>query len=111
MFEYIRNWLTGVQTKYNVNPLVFGAIYLASVPFFWFSIYKIITGLKNRRIGQVRTFGVILFIAIIAPFFYVAAFGRNLPVWFWIFAAAIIGYSAYSTLSKLKSGRKKTDPS
>jgi hypothetical protein len=107
MIEYIRNWLAGVQTKYNVNPLVFGAIYLASVPFFWFSIYKIIAGLKTKRLNQVRTFAVILGFAIIAPFFYVAVFGRNLPVWFWIFVALIIGYSVYSTLARLKTTRNK----
>ena len=107
MLEYIRNWLAGVQTRYHVNPFIFGAIYLASVPFFWFSIYKIIAGLKNKKLGEVRTFAVILGIAIIAPFFYVAALGRNLPVWFWIFAGVIIGYSVYSTLSKFKSGKKR----
>ncbi|HEX7320218.1 MAG TPA: hypothetical protein VF399_07675 [bacterium] len=107
MLDYIRSWLAGVQTKYNVNPLVFGAIYLISVPFFWISIYKIIAGLKNKKLSQVRTFAVILGFAIIAPFFYVAAFGRNLPVWFWAFTVVIIGYSVYSTLFRLRAGKKK----
>ncbi len=107
MIEFIRNWLAGVQTKYHVNPLIFGAIYLASVPFFWFSIYKIIAGLKNKQLGQVRTFALILGFATIAPFFYVAVFGRNLPVWFWVFTVVIIGYSVYSTLSRLRSGKKR----
>jgi len=108
MFEYIKNWLAGIHTNYGVNPIIFSIIYLAAAPFFWFSIYKIMSGLKNRKPGQIRVFGVILGIAIIAPFVYVAAFGRNLPVWFWLFAGAIIGYSIFSTVKKIRSSPKKT---
>lgn len=94
-------WLAGVRKTYNVNPLIFGGLYLAGVMPFWFSIYKIIAGLKNKNFRQVRIFGLILGNAIILPFLYVVIFGRNLPYWFWIVCGAIILFSLYSVRRRL----------
>ncbi|MBA7535362.1 hypothetical protein ES705_27615 [subsurface metagenome] len=105
MIEYLKTWLNGIQQNYGVNPIIFAIIYFASIIPFWFSIYKIIAGLKNRNLNQVRTFGIILGIIIILPFTYVALFGHNLPFWFWIVAACVIGYSTYSTIRRIKSAK------
>ncbi|MCK4251023.1 hypothetical protein KAX97_06225 [candidate division WOR-3 bacterium] len=105
MIEYLENWLNGIQQNYGVNPIIFAIIYFASIIPFWFSIYKIIAGLKNRNLNQVRTFGIILGIIIILPFTYVALFGHNLPFWFWIVATCVIGYSTYSTIRRIKSAK------
>jgi len=105
MIEYLKNWLNGIQQNYGVNPTIFAIIYFANVIPFWFSIYKIIAGIKNRNLNQVRTFGIILGIIIILPFTYVALFGHNLPFWFWIVAACVIGYSTYSTIRRIKSAK------
>jgi len=108
MFEYISKWLTDIQQNYGVNPIIFGIIYGVCVVPFWLSIYKIIAGIKKNNMAQVSTFGVILGITIIAPFVYVALFGRNLPFWFWIVAVLVIGYSVYSVLHRIK--KAKTTP-
>lgn len=105
MIEYIQSWLAGIQRDYGVNPVIFGVIYLVCVIPFWTSIYKIVAGLKNRRHGQVTTFTLILGITILAPFVYVALFGRNLPAWFWVVAVAIISYSAYSVLRRIRGSK------
>ena len=98
----ITAWLAGIRKTYGVNPLIFGALYLAGVIPFWFSIYKIIAGLKNKNFPEARVFGFVLGIAIILPFLYVAVFGRNLPYWFWIVGGLIILSSVYSVLRRLK---------
>ena len=108
MFEFVRSWLAGIQRDYGVNPVIFGTIYLICVLPFWISIYKIITGLKNRRRGQVTMFALILGSTILAPFVYVAFFGRDLPVWFWAVAAAVICYSVYSVLRRIKKTKTRT---
>lgn len=105
MFEYLQDWLRGIEAKHGVNPIVFAIIYFASVIPFWLSIYKIIAGLREKNFTQVRTFGIILGLIIIAPFGYVALFGRNLPFWFWIIAVLVIGYSIYSVIKRIKSAR------
>ncbi len=91
-----------IHQDYGVNPIIFAIIYFGGAPFFWFSIYKIISGLKNKNITQVRIFAVILGITIIAPFVYVAIFGHNVPYWFWIFAAIIIIYAIYNAFRRIK---------
>ncbi len=106
MIEFVQSWLAGIQRDYGVNPVIFGSIYLICALPFWISIYKIIAGLKNRHRGQVTTFTLILGCTILAPFVYVAFFGRNLPVWFWAVAVAVISYSVYSVLRRIK----KTKP-
>jgi len=98
-------WLVDIHTNYGVNPIIFAVIYFVGVVPFWFSIYKIIAGLKNKNLNQVRTFGITLGIIIILPFIYVALFGHNLPFWFWIIAACVIGYSIYSTIRRIKSAK------
>jgi hypothetical protein len=102
MIEYVQSWLAGIQRNYGVNPYVFAAIYLVCVIPFWVSIYKIIAGLKHKRYGQITTFSLVLGVTILAPFVYVALFGRNLPVWFWAVAVAVVSYSAYSVLQRIK---------
>ena len=99
-------WLVNIHANYGVNPIIFAVIYFVCVVPFWFSIYKIIDGLKNKNLNQVRTFGLILGIIIILPFTYVVLFGHNLPFWFWIIAAALIAYSTYSVFRKLKVSRR-----
>jgi len=103
MFGKLQLWFTQIQANHGVNPIIFAVIYFAGVIPFWLAIYKIIAGLRNKNLFQVRTFGIILGIVIIAPFIYVALFGRNLPFWFWGIAALLIGYSAFSALRRIKS--------
>jgi len=95
-------WLAGIRKTYGVNPLIFGGLYMAGVFPFWFAIYKIIAGLKNKDFRQVRIFAFLLGIAIILPFLYVAVFGRNLPYWFWIIGGLMILSSVYSVWRRLK---------
>lgn len=102
LLSYLKNWLVKIHQDYGVNPIIFAIIYFGGAPFFWFSIYKIISGLKNKNITQMRIFAVILGITIIAPFVYVAIFGHNVPYWFWIFAAIIIIYAIYNAFRRIK---------
>jgi hypothetical protein len=46
-------------------------------------------------------------VVMIAPFTYVAVWGHNLPFWFWIIAAVLIAYSAFSVLRKIKLSRHR----
>ena len=105
---FVQSWLAGIQRVYGVNPVVFGTIYLICVLPFWISIYKIIAGIKKRHRAQVMTFALILGCTILAPFVYVAFFGRNLPVWFWVVAAVVISYSIYSVLRRIKRTKRRT---
>jgi hypothetical protein len=105
MFEYVHNWLRQIETNHGVNPTIFAVLYFAGVIPFWLSIYKILKAIKDKNYTRVSTFGVVLGIVIIVPFTYVAIFGYNIPVWFWIVAIAIIVYSAYSVIQRINRVR------
>lgn len=100
--EYLNNWFNQIEYNYGVNPLIFGAIYCAGIIPFWLSVYKILAGFKRKNFTQVKVFALILALVIIAPFTYVAAWGHNLPFWFWVIAGVLVVYSAYSVLRKLR---------
>uniref|UniRef100_A0A7C6EM12 Uncharacterized protein n=1 Tax=candidate division WOR-3 bacterium TaxID=2052148 RepID=A0A7C6EM12_UNCW3 len=105
IIEYLKNWFARIEVDYGVNPVIFAIIYFGGAPFFWLAIYKIITGLKNKKIDQVRIFGIVLGITTIAPFIYVAIFGHNVPFWFWVFGSAILIYTFYNVMSRVKKSQ------
>lgn len=106
MFEYLQNWLGHIENNYGVNPVIFAIIYCAGVIPFWLSVYKIIQAIRRRDHKKLVSFSIVLGIVIIAPFTYVAVFGHNLPVWFWIVAAVVIVYTVNSVLRHISRTRK-----
>jgi hypothetical protein len=105
MFEFLHNWLRQVRTEHGVNPIIFAVIYFTGILPFWLAIYKILRAIKNRNYAQAGTFGIVLGIVIIAPFAYVALFGHDLPAWFWIVTIAVIAYTVYSVIVRVKRAR------
>lgn len=105
MFEFLHNWLRQVRTEHGVNPVIFAIIYFSGIVPFWLSIYNILSAIGNKRYRQAGTFGVILGIVVIAPFIYVALFGHDLPVWFWIVALVVIAYTVHSVVARVKRAR------
>ncbi len=104
VINYLKEWLTQIRLKHGVNPVVFAVIYFAGVIPFWYSIYRIGRGIKSGNQNEVLTFGTILGLIILSPFCYVLIFGRNLPFWFWIIAALVIGLSFFSTVRRIRRG-------
>lgn len=102
LISAINNWMRGVELSYSVNPVIFGVIYLISVIPFWFSLYKIIESLRKKAMKKALMWGFILAVATLAPFVYVALFGKNLPAWFWVVLAAVIVFSVVSVVGKIK---------
>ncbi len=102
MLESINQWFLSLGADYGVNPYIFGAIYVGAIPFFLLSIGWLV---RNARAGKST-----LLPTMCAGFFFVSAYiylaiaGRNIPVWVWIFLAALIVYGAWSSI---RDTRKK----
>ena len=96
MIDTAHQWFLSLGAEYGVNPYVFGAIYIGAIPFFLLSVAWLV---RRARAGQST-----LLPTMSAGFFFVSAYiylaiaGRNIPVWVWIFLAALIGYGAWSTI-------------
>jgi len=37
-FETFKDWFLSLGGKYNVNPYIFGGIYVGAIPFFYLSL-------------------------------------------------------------------------
>lgn len=100
-----KDWFLSLGEKYNVDPLIFGSIYVGAIPFFFASIAWLVKNIRNKRPVVVPV--------MLASFFFVSAYlyliiaGRNIPVWVYIFILLVVLYGAISTFNKVKQKIKK----
>ncbi len=102
---FIRELMETARMRYGVDPVVFLVIYIASVPFFYYSIFRVVRGLARRRQNEVITWSMVFLGATVAPFLYVLVFGRNLPWWVYVLVALLIGQGIYSLVRRLRGKR------
>jgi hypothetical protein len=103
----IRELMRAARANYGVDPIVFLVIYLVSVPFFYYSLFRMVRALARKLRREVMIFSSIFLASTIAPFLYVLFFGRNLPWWVYGVVALLIGQGVYSLVRKLS---KKQPP-
>ena len=87
----IRDMMRAARENYGVDPVAFLIIYLASVPFFYFSIFRMVRALARRRQQEIVVWSMVFLGATAAPFLYVLFFGRNLPWWVYVVIGLLIG--------------------
>lgn len=105
MLADINTWFLGLGAEYGVNPYIFGAIYVGAIPFFLASVAWLV---RNARAGKPTVLPVLCAGAcFVSAYVYLAIVGRNIPVWVWVFLAALIAYGAWSTIRDIR--RKISD--
>ncbi len=95
-----------VIDQYGVNPAIFLVIYFISVPFFYYSLFRIVQAFARKRGKEALLWAAVFLCATIAPFIYVLFFGRNLPWWIYGIIALLIGYGIFSLIRKLRDTNK-----
>jgi ABC-type Co2+ transport system permease subunit len=99
-WAWIKEWFLSLGTKYNVNPWLFGGIYVGAIPFFTVSLGWLIKRIKKKES--------IVLPALSSGFFFISAYlyliiaGKNVPIWVYIFVMVMIFYGIYSTIKKIK---------
>ncbi len=99
--NWFRNYFSSLGKKYNVNPAIFGGIYVGAIPFFTLCVGWIISNLRKRK--------PIVLPVLAASFFFISAYlyllivGRNIPLWVYAFIIGMVGFGAYSTVRKIRS--------
>ena len=68
---FIRELMRAARENYGVDPVAFLVIYLASVPFFYFSIYRMLRALARRQQQQIIVWSMVFLGSTAAPFVYV----------------------------------------
>jgi hypothetical protein len=105
-FEHVvLGWVRGImeaaRANYGVDPVAFLVIYLVSVPFFYFSIFRMVRALARKLRSEIMVWSAVFLAATAAPFLYVLFFGRNLPWWVYAVIALLIGQGIYSLVRRL----------
>lgn len=101
LWETFKEWFLSLGDKYNVNPYIFGGIYIGAIPFFFLCLAWTI-----KKIKQKKSF---VFPLLLTGFFFISAYlyliivGKNIPVWVYIFIGVMILYGVYSTFKKVKN--------
>lgn len=100
MWEIFQNWFMSLGAEYNVNPFIFGGIYIGAIPFFSLSIAWLI---KNYRNGKS-----IVLPGLAATFFFISAYiylifvGKNVPFWVYGIVVLLVVFGAYSTIKNVR---------
>jgi hypothetical protein len=103
-WETFKEWFLSLGEKYNVNPYIFGGIYLGAIPFFFISLYQTIKNIKKKKS--------IVLPVLLTGFFFISAYlyliivGKNIPVWVYVFIGLMVCYGIYSTIKKIKKKTK-----
>lgn len=103
-----KDWFFSLGEQYNVNPYIFGSIYLGAIPFFFLCI-----GWTIRNIKQDKSFTLPLLLTgfcFISAYLYLVIVGKNIPMWVYIFIGVMLLYGAYSTYKKINKSKNKNEP-
>jgi Protein of unknown function, DUF547 len=99
--NWFRNWSSSLGKKYNVNPVIFGGIYVGAIPFFTFCVGWIISRLRRKKSIVLPVLAASFFF--ISAYLYLLIVGRNIPLWVYAFIIGMVGFGVYSTVRKIRS--------
>ena len=100
MLESINEWILALGAQYNVSPYIFAGIYIGAIPFFLASIAWLVKRARAGRSTVVPTMLAGFFF--VSAYLYLAIFGQDIPLWVWIFLAALIAYGAWSQVRETR---------
>lgn len=100
MWNALVDWFLSLGAEYGVNPIVFGSISVGAIPFFWLSVAWLVRNLRRDKPVVLPVIATAL--CVLSAYIYLFIAGENLPGWVYAFVAALIGYSAYSTVQTVR---------
>jgi hypothetical protein len=65
---WIRDMMRTARESYGVDPVAFLVIYLVTVPFFYYSIFRMLRALARRRQQEIIVWSMVFLGATAAPF-------------------------------------------
>lgn len=101
----LHGWFLGLGARYGVDPIVFGAIYVAAIPFFLFSIGWLVQRLRNGR--SIVVPALCAGFCFISAYLYLAVAGHDIPVWVWAALGVLVAYGIVSTVRDVRRRARK----
>lgn len=103
-WQFMKEWFFNLGEKYNVNPNIFGGIYVGAIPFFTLSLGWLIKRIKKKESIVLPALSTGFFF--ISAYLYLIMVGHNVPIWVYGIILIMVIYGFFSTVRKIKS---KTD--
>jgi hypothetical protein len=103
-WHIIKEWFLNLGNKYNVNPYIFGGIYVGAIPFFFLCLAWTIKNIRSKKSFVLPLLLTGFFF--ISAYLYLIIVGKNIPVWVYVFIALMVIYGVYSTVKKIKDTTK-----
>ncbi|MEO1659204.1 MAG: hypothetical protein AAFR65_15960 [Pseudomonadota bacterium] len=107
MFAGIAETVAELSATYNVNPVIFGILYVGGIPLFLGAGAWLANRARQRKPITVQAL-LLLYLAI-QPYLYVAIFGENLPNWVYVAIALLIGVGVWSTASSVRKKKAEAE--
>lgn len=104
LWEAIKEWFLSLGKDYNVNPYIFGGIYVGAIPFFFLCLGWTIRNIRKKKAFLLPLMLTSLFF--ISAYLYLIIVGKNIPVWVYVFIGLVVAYGAYTTLQKIEKKLK-----
>ena len=99
-WQLIKEWVSGLGKKYNVNPVIFSAIYLGAIPFFFASLGWLVRNIRRNKPVVIPVLCTGFFS--ISAYLYLIIAGENIPIWVYFLICLLIIYGIYSTVKAIK---------
>ena len=99
--NWFRDWFANLGREYNVNPAIFGGIYLGAIPFFTLCVAWIIRSLRRKQSIVIPVLAASFFF--ISAYLYLLIVGRNIPAWVYIVIVFMIAFGLYPTIRKIRA--------
>jgi hypothetical protein len=98
--ENLQSWFLGLAAQYNVDPFVFGAIYVGSTPLFWLAAAWIVRNFRAGKSVMLPSFCAA--VCSLSSYIYLIFAGRNIPVWIYWAIVLLISLGTYSTVKNIR---------
>lgn len=101
IFQDVWGWIQSLSENHNVNPVVFGSLYIGSYPPYIASIAWFIQSFRKKR-GLVWPLISVLF-WFIMPALYIMIFGKDVAWYVYAIIAGMLALGSFQTYRKIKS--------
>jgi drug/metabolite transporter (DMT)-like permease len=103
LWETFRVWFLGLGEQYGVNPVVFGTLYVGTMPLFTISLGWVIRNLRRNKPVFIPL--ILTGIFFISAYLYLIVVGKNIPTWVYVFIVSMIILGIVATIQKIRTSR------
>ncbi len=100
LWESFKIWFMSLGENYGVNPIIFGSLYVGTIPLFTLTLGWVIKNLRAKKPILLPLLLTGLFF--ISAYIYLIIAGKNIPYWVYTFIVLMIVVGLIGTLRKIR---------